>query len=72
MFLIAARTQRLYAALQVAAHTGMRRGEVVGLKWSDLDVTNKRLSVQRTLQRLAGRPVEFGARSEAGATESPS
>ncbi len=54
MFLIAARTQRLYPALHVAAHTGMRRGEVVGLKWSDLDVTNKRLSVQRTLQRVAG------------------
>ena len=28
---------RLYPALHLTAHTGMRRGEVVGLKWSDLD-----------------------------------
>ncbi len=62
-FLTAARAQRLYSALHVAAHTGMRRGEIVGLKWSDLDVTNKRLSVQRTLQCVAGRPVEFGVKT---------
>jgi integrase len=62
-FLTAARAQRMYPALHLAAHTGMRRGEVVGLKWSDLDVTNKRLSVQRTLQCLAGRPVEFGVKT---------
>jgi len=62
-FLTAARAQRLYPALHLAAHTGMRRGEVVGLKWSDLDVTNKRLSVQRTLQCVAGRPVEFGVKT---------
>lgn len=40
-FLTAARAQRMYPALHLAVHTGMRRGEVVGLKWSDLDVTNK-------------------------------
>ncbi len=62
-FLTAARAQRMYPALHLAVHTGMRRGEVVGLKWSDLDVTNKRLSVQRTLQCVAGRPVEFGVKT---------
>lgn len=62
-FLTAARAQRMYPALHLAAHTGMRRGEVVGLKWSDLDVTSKRLSVQRTLQCVAGRPVEFGVKT---------
>ena len=36
-FLTAARAQRLYPALYLVAHTGMRRGELVGLKGADLD-----------------------------------
>lgn len=62
-FLTAARSQRLYPALHLTAHTGMRRGEVVGLKWSDLDRTTKRLSISRTLQNLAGNPVEFDVKT---------
>lgn len=58
-FLAAARPQRLYPALHLTACTGMRRGEVAGLKWSDLDRANQRLSISRTLQSLAGQPVEF-------------
>lgn len=58
-FLIAARPQRLYPALHLTACTGMRRGEVAGLKWSDLDRANQRLSISRTLQSIAGQPVEF-------------
>jgi integrase len=58
-FLAAARPHRLYPALHLAAYTGMRRSEVAGLKWSDLDRPNQRLSVSRTLQSLAGQPVEF-------------
>jgi integrase len=62
-FLVAARQQRLYPALHLAAHTGMRRGEIVGLKWSDLNITHARLSVSRTLQNVGGRPVEFGVKT---------
>jgi integrase len=62
-FLNAARGQRLFAALHLAAHTGMRRGEIVGLKWSDLSVTHARLSVSRTVQNVGGRPVEFGVKT---------
>lgn len=62
-FLAAARTQRLYPALHLTAFTGMRRGEVVGLKWSDLDQTAKRVSISRTLQNVAGKPVEFGVKT---------
>ena len=36
-FLAVAKDQRLYPALHLAAHTGMRRGELVGLKWTDFD-----------------------------------
>ena len=62
-FLQAARSQRLYPALHLTAHTGMRRGEVVGLKWSDLDRSTKRLSISRTLQNLGGRPVEVDVKT---------
>lgn len=62
-FLAAARRQRLYPALHLAAHTGMRRGEIVGLKWSDLDSGTNRLSISRTVQCLGGRPVEFGVKT---------
>jgi integrase len=65
-FLANARPHRLYPALHLTAHTGMRRGEVVGLKWSDLDTTTRRLSVQRTLQCVGGRPVEFGVKTRHG------
>lgn len=41
----------------------MRRGEVVGLKWSDLDRNTSRLSITRTLQNVGGKPVEFGVKT---------
>ena len=41
----------------------MRRGELVGLKWHDLDATLARISVHRTIQCLAGTPVEFAAKT---------
>ena len=40
---------RLQAALHLAATTGMRRGEVLGLRWSDLDFDDSRLMVEQTL-----------------------
>lgn len=64
-FLAGATHHRLYPSLHLAAHTGMRRGEVVGLQWGDLDVSAQRLSVHRTIQALDGRPVEFGAKTRA-------
>ena len=49
-FLAHARSHRLNAALHLAAYTGMRRGEIAGLKWSDLERKASRLSITRTLQ----------------------
>jgi integrase len=40
---------RLYAAWLLAANTGMRRGEVLGLRWDDVDLDRARLSVRQTL-----------------------
>lgn len=44
----AARGERLEALFILALATGMRRSELLGLKWRDLDVSDKRLSVRRT------------------------
>jgi integrase len=40
---------RLATAFVVAAHTGMRRGEVLGLAWRDLDLDANRLSVRQAV-----------------------
>lgn len=37
--------------------TGMRRGELLGLEWQDIDFHNKTLFIQRSSQYLAGRGV---------------
>lgn len=44
----AARGERLEALFIMALATGMRRGELLGLKWRDIDMSGERLSVRRT------------------------
>jgi integrase len=40
---------RLYALWLLAASTGMRRGEVLGLQWPDVDLARARVAVRRSL-----------------------
>lgn len=54
---------RLYAAWLVAATTGLRRGELLGLRWRDVDLDHGRLSVRQTVgmvMREGKRVVEYG------------
>jgi integrase len=48
-FLIHTAENRLYAAFVLLATTGMRRGEALGLRWSDLDLVTGRASVVQTV-----------------------
>jgi integrase len=48
-FLRAASGHRLFAALWTAAFTGMRRNELLGLCWDDLDIAKASLSINRGL-----------------------
>lgn len=36
----------------LAVHTGLRRGELLGLRWGDLDLRKRLLSVRRSLSRV--------------------
>lgn len=51
----AERNLDLGALLVVAATTGMRRGEICGLRWSDIDVDGAALVVNRTVVQVRGR-----------------
>jgi integrase len=55
-FLAALVEDRLFAAWRLAASTGMRRGEVLGLRWRDLDLDAGRASVAQTLIEGEGTP----------------
>lgn len=40
-------------AVLLCLHTGLRLGELCALKWEDLDLENRTLTVNRTVQRIA-------------------
>jgi len=48
-FLRSARSDRFFAAYFLAAATGMRRGEVLGLRWTDIDFEERQLRVVQTI-----------------------
>ena len=50
----AAHGHRLEALLTVAVTTGMRRGELLGLRWQDIDFTNRSLYIRRTANYYPG------------------
>ncbi|KPM54685.1 integrase [Frankia sp. R43] len=47
----AAAGDRLYALVVLALFLGLRRGELLGLQWSDIDTDRGTLTIRRTLQR---------------------
>jgi integrase len=48
-FLVSVQEHRLYALWLTLATTGLRRGEVLGLQWPDIDLDAARVSVLRSL-----------------------
>jgi integrase len=45
---------RLYPLYVVAATMGLRRGELLELRWSDIDLDRGTLNVEQTVQRAGG------------------
>jgi integrase len=58
-FLLACQDSRYAVLYQMAISTGLRQGELLGLKWSDLDWATRRLHIQRQLQRLPQKGLVF-------------
>jgi integrase len=56
LFLQEVSSHRLYPAFYLLATTGMRRGEVLGLRWSDVDLDGHSISVSRALVIVAYEP----------------
>ncbi len=54
-FLVFTSRETLGPLFRLAAMTGMRRGEVCGLRWSDVDLDNARLDVRQQLTTVNGR-----------------
>lgn len=54
-FLESIRQEPLEAAFVIALATGLRRGEIVGLRWQDIDLERQTLTVSGAVQRITGR-----------------
>ena len=53
-FFVALAGERLSMAFVMLATTGMRRGEVLGLRWEDVDFAGRALSIVQTLTTVRG------------------
>ena len=57
-FLDEARATGVYEMYYIELATGLRRGELLGLKWQDIDWTNGIIKVRRQVARVDGQIVE--------------
>jgi integrase len=55
-FLAVTQEDRLATLRQLMAFTGLRRGEALGLRWSDLDLERGRATICQTILPIAHRP----------------
>jgi integrase len=51
------RGSALFPIVAVAAFTGARRGEILALRWSDLDVEKKTLRIERAVDQVRKQPL---------------
>src|SRR4030095_1083864 len=58
--LAAGADDRLYALWLLAASTGMRRGELLGLQWPEVDLGRARVAVHRSLVTVGHQVIVSG------------
>jgi integrase len=67
LLLKAAKETPMFTLVFLALNTGMRRGELLGLRWSDIDLDQGFLAVNQTLQFTRANGLEFKPpKTEAG------
>ena len=53
------RDSALFAVVATAAFTGARRGEVLALRWADLDIEAKTLRIERAIEQTKAHGIRF-------------
>ncbi|MCM3602459.1 site-specific integrase [Robertmurraya korlensis] len=62
-FLKCSKNNRLYCAFHLAIMTGLRKGEILGLRWKDVDLEKQVLYVNQTLEQ-DGKTLKKGAKTK--------
>jgi integrase len=57
--LVSSRSTRVWIPVLLAVTTGMRRGEILGLRWSDVDLDNGVLCVRQALSKTQAEGIVF-------------
>ncbi|HYB38316.1 MAG TPA: site-specific integrase [Mycobacterium sp.] len=70
-FLETARGDRLYALWSVALAIGLRRGEALGLRWSDVDLVEGRVRITKALSRVGAELALRDVKTESSAATVP-
>jgi integrase len=70
-FLKAARNHKWYPAFLLVAHYGLRRGEVIGLRWSDIDFSGRVIHVRQQVFRANGEVQQGPVKTRAGQRDLP-
>ncbi len=61
----------LYALFAIGAYTGLRRGELLGLRWENVDLENGKIRVEEMFQRVKKQDITKPPKSNAGVREVP-
>ena len=70
-FLDAVRIHPLYAAFLLLLLCGLRRGEVLGLRWRDIDFEVDEIHIRQQLQRVGRKLVQGEVKTKAGRRDLP-
>ncbi|WP_217239783.1 site-specific integrase [Streptomyces sp. AC555_RSS877] len=70
-FLVAARNHKWYPAFLLVTHYGLRRGEVIGLRWSDIDFSGRVIHVRQQVFRANGEVQQGPVKTRAGHRDLP-
>jgi integrase len=62
-FLATAQQHRLFAFFHVAAYTGARRGELLNLRWQDMDLDGKKITITGSTAVIGGERVNGTTKS---------